>query len=142
MLETGHDVLSYASALTSRMFPLLFEKGSERIETRPRAETSVNESTAHLSALMAGLGIGQTFRFAAQAQLDAGVLVAVLEDWRRDPHPLYVVYPSNRHLNAKLRVFVDWVAGVFASVDARRLAGATPEASETPPGDAIMHVRG
>jgi LysR family transcriptional regulator, regulator for bpeEF and oprC len=30
-----------------------------------------------------------------------------------------VVYPQNRHLNAKLRVFVDWVAEVFARFDDR-----------------------
>ena len=32
--------------------------------------------------------------------------------------PLHVVYPPNRHLSAKLRVFVDWVAELFAG-DAR-----------------------
>jgi LysR family transcriptional regulator, regulator for bpeEF and oprC len=29
--------------------------------------------------------------------------------------PLFVVYPPNRHLSNKLRVFVDWVANLFAS---------------------------
>jgi hypothetical protein len=29
------------------------------------------------------------------------------------------VYPSARHLNAKLRVFSEWVAGVFAPFDDR-----------------------
>jgi len=28
-----------------------------------------------------------------------------------------VVYPPNRHLSAKLRVFVDWVAELFARSD-------------------------
>jgi len=31
---------------------------------------------------------------------------------------LYVVYPSHRHLNARLRVFIDWVAELFAPFDA------------------------
>jgi DNA-binding transcriptional LysR family regulator len=31
--------------------------------------------------------------------------------------PLQIVYPSHRHLNAKVRVFVDWVVEAFASFD-------------------------
>jgi DNA-binding transcriptional LysR family regulator len=30
-----------------------------------------------------------------------------------------VLYPSNRHLSAKTRLFVDWVAQVFAPFDDR-----------------------
>ena len=80
---------------------------------------AVNESTAHLSSLLAGLGIGQTFRFMAQPHIDSGRLVAILDDWTRPRHPIHVMYPPNRHLNAKLRVFVDWVADVFAAVSSR-----------------------
>jgi hypothetical protein len=29
------------------------------------------------------------------------------------------MYPSNRHLNAKVRVFVDWAVEVFAGFDDR-----------------------
>lgn len=27
-----------------------------------------------------------------------------------DPMPLYVAFPPNRHVSAKLRVFIEWVA--------------------------------
>jgi DNA-binding transcriptional LysR family regulator len=40
-------------------------------------------------------------------------------DWRRPRQPLHVLYPSNRHLSAKTRLFVDWVAEVFAPFDDR-----------------------
>ncbi|WP_158238622.1 hypothetical protein [Roseateles chitinivorans] len=43
----------------------------------------------------------------------------ILGDWTRPRHPLYVVYPASRHLSAKLRLFVDWVAEVFAPFDDR-----------------------
>ncbi|MCX5495733.1 LysR family transcriptional regulator [Kaistia dalseonensis] len=121
-LETGHQLVSYFSALSGKVFPLLFERGTERIEVS-HSGVALNESTAHLSALLSGLGIGQTFRFAAQPYLDDGQLVPLLDDWTRDCHPLYVVYPSNRHLNAKLRVFIEWVAQTFARVDVRQMLG-------------------
>jgi DNA-binding transcriptional LysR family regulator len=43
----------------------------------------------------------------------------VLPDWTRPRHPLHLVYPSQRHLNAKLRVFADWIVEVFAPFDDR-----------------------
>ena len=41
----------------------------------------------------------------------------MLPDWRRDPLPLYIVYPPNRHLSNKVRVFVDWLVKLL--VEAR-----------------------
>ncbi|MCX5515747.1 LysR family transcriptional regulator [Kaistia algarum] len=119
-LETGHQLLTYFSALTGKVFPLRFEQRADKIEIDYRYSVAVNESTAHLTALLSGLGIGQTFRFAAQPYLDDGRLIPLLDAWTREYHPLYVVYPSNRHLHAKLRVFVEWVAQIFARVDVRR----------------------
>jgi LysR family transcriptional regulator, regulator for bpeEF and oprC len=122
-LETGHQILSYFSALTGKAFPHFFDQGADKIEVY-RSSVAVNESTAHLTALLSGIGIGQTFRFAAQPYLNDGRLVPLLDGWTREYHPLYVVYPSNRHLNAKLRVFVEWAAEIFARVDARRTSTA------------------
>ena len=39
----------------------------------------------------------------------------VLPEWNVPPLPLHVVYPPNRHLSTRLRVFVDWTASVFAA---------------------------
>jgi LysR family transcriptional regulator for bpeEF and oprC len=45
----------------------------------------------------------------------------VLGDWVPEPVPLNVVYPENRHLSSKIRVFVDWVAELFADHDGIQL---------------------
>jgi DNA-binding transcriptional LysR family regulator len=42
-----------------------------------------------------------------------GELKAVLTAWQPEPLPIYVLYPANRHLSTKVRVFVDWIAAVF-----------------------------
>jgi len=104
--------------LTGKPHPLRFERGDESFEINARVMVSVNESTAHRNSLLAGLGISQTFRFAVQAHIENGTLVPILEGWKRPRHPLFIVYPPNRHINAKLRVFVDWVTKVFAKYDA------------------------
>lgn len=117
-LEDGrHHIVSYFSSLTGRPFTLRFERGAEVVEVQPRGGMAVNESTAHLTAVRAGLGIAQNFRHQVQPYLDNGELVAVLPEWRQARHPLYAMYPQNRHLNAKVRVFIDWAAEIFAALD-------------------------
>lgn len=120
-LLAGHRLVGYFSSLTGKSFPLRFERPDEVVEVPTDGSVAVNESTAHLTALLAGLGIGLNFRFQVQPYLDRGELVQVLPDWRQASMPLYVMYPQNRHMNAKARVFVDWVAEVFGALDARRL---------------------
>jgi LysR family transcriptional regulator for bpeEF and oprC len=112
-IEERHRVVSYFSALTARPFALHFERGDERLQVQGRSGVSVSESTAHLTSLLTGLGISQTFAFMARPHIESGALVPVLEAWTRPRHPIQVVYPPNRQLSAKLRVFVEWAAEVF-----------------------------
>lgn len=113
-LEEGHLVVNYASHRTGRLLPLVFLKRGKRVEVGGRHAVTVNESNAHLAAALAGLGIVQTLNFMARPHLATGELEQVLADWSCDPQSLYIVYPPNRHLSARLRVFVDWVAALFA----------------------------
>jgi LysR family transcriptional regulator for bpeEF and oprC len=115
----GHAIVGYFSSLSGKAFPLEFRKGDEQVLVQGRAAVAVNESTAHLSALLTGVGLGQAFKFMVTPHLESGRLRTVLDDWTRPRHPLHLVYPSSRHLSAKLRVFVDWVAEVFAPFDDR-----------------------
>ena len=113
-LSTGHRVVSYLSARTGRVTPLRFSKGAEKLDlTLPHA-VGVNDSNAHFAAGLAGLGIIQTFAYTAHAQIASGTLVPVLADWQPPPYPFYVVYPPNRHVSNRLRVFIDWIAERFA----------------------------
>lgn len=69
----------------------------------------VNESNAHLAAALAGLGIIQTFTYAARTALAENRLVEILKPWRPPAYPFHVVYPQNRHVTHRLRVFIDWL---------------------------------
>jgi DNA-binding transcriptional LysR family regulator len=114
-LENGHTTVGFFSARTGRFHPEIFEKDGESIELVGAYKLSVNDSNAHTSALLAGLGVSQTASFAAAPYLASGELVRVLTGWARPRLPLHVVYPPNRHLSAKTRAFVDWAAELFAS---------------------------
>lgn len=116
---TAHTLVGYFSSLTGRAFPLEFHQADTRIAVKPEGAISVNESTAHVNALACGLGIGQTFRFAAAPYLADGRLRSVLVDWSRPPQTFRLIYPGNRHLSAKIRAFSDWVVEVFEPLDDR-----------------------
>ncbi|NRF72208.1 LysR family transcriptional regulator [Aquincola sp. S2] len=113
-LFDGHRVVSYFSSRTGRDIPPFYERDGERIEINGHAVIAVNESTAHLTALLTGLGVAQTFAFMAQPHVESGALVEILAGWEPPPMPVSVAYPSSRHVSAKLRAFVDWTVEVFA----------------------------
>jgi DNA-binding transcriptional LysR family regulator len=114
-LQDGrHHTIRYFSARTGRLYPHEFEKNGERLELDTAYRVSVNESNAHMAAVLAGLGISQTVMFMAAPHLATGELVQVLPDWQHPSLPVHVVYPPNRHLSAKVRAFVDWAAELFA----------------------------
>lgn len=116
-LEEGHSIVQYLSTRTGRGMPLHFEKNGKKMEVAGARAVGVNESNAHVAAGVAGLGVIQTFRYAAAPHLASGALVEILEKWQPAPYPFYVVYPSNRYVSNRLRVFIDWTAGLFSALD-------------------------
>ena len=118
-LQQRHVIYNNSSPLTGKPFPLLFTRRGEEIRIEGRTMVTVNESTAHMTGLVAGLGVGQTFNYLAKPHFKTGALRPLLKSWRRPRHPIHVMYPPNRHLNAKVRVFVDWAVEIFARFDDR-----------------------
>jgi LysR family transcriptional regulator for bpeEF and oprC len=110
-----HECINYFSAKTGRMFEWDFARQGERIQIKAPGRIAVNDGHAYLDACRAGVGIGQLSLWAAEPYLESGVLEQVLDDWCVDPLPLHVVYPQNRHLSAKVRVFVEWLAELLAT---------------------------
>lgn len=64
-----------------------------------------NESTAHLNALLAGLGIGTKFRLLARPNIDKGLLIELLPDWKPENHVLHWSIPLTDFPNPRLRAF-------------------------------------
>ncbi|MFV3370621.1 LysR family transcriptional regulator [Pseudomonas sp. NY15435] len=118
-LRNGHRLVSYLSPQNGRAVPFRFERDGQRSELKLEHRIGVNESNAHLAACVAGLGIIQTFSYAAGAALRDGTLVEILADWRPATYPFHVVYPHNRYVTHRLRVFIDWLVECFPT----RVAG-------------------
>lgn len=112
-LETNHQMVRYFFAGTSRRLPVEFVRGDERITVDANYFVSLNDSNALLAAALAGMGVLQTLMFMAEPHFKSGALVRLLEDWSLEPNPIYIVYSPNRHLSARVRVFVEWLVELF-----------------------------
>ena len=71
------------------------------------------------AAAVEGIGIAMEPDFIVDADVAAGRLVRVLADYAPAPTSVYAVYPSRRHLSAKVRAFVDFLAERFATTGVR-----------------------
>jgi LysR family transcriptional regulator for bpeEF and oprC len=112
--DLAHDRCgNYFSSKTGRLFPWDFSRDGERIELSVEGPVAANDGEAYMAAGLAGLGVFQAVLLDIAEALAAGRVRRVLADWRIDPLPVFVMYPRNRHLSAKVRAFVDWVGDLL-----------------------------
>jgi DNA-binding transcriptional LysR family regulator len=76
---------------------------------------AVNAAESLVAAGRLGLGLVQVPRYHIENDLEQGTLVPVLPDFPPTPTPVSLLYPPNRQLSPRVRVFIDWLVRVFAS---------------------------
>jgi LysR family transcriptional regulator for bpeEF and oprC len=121
-----HRCVNYFSAKTGKISKWDFSREGERLEVSLPGMIALNDSNAYVHAGLAGLGIINMTDYLLAKHLAAGSMVQVLPDWRVDSLPVHVVYPQNRHLSAKVRVFVEWISELFAAHPNLRLQAPRP----------------
>lgn len=86
-----------------------FQRAGQQRRVPVRGRYKVNSSLALCAALRAGHGISLVPEIYVREDLAQGRLQAVLGDWAPPETRLYAVYPSRRHLQAKVRAFMDFL---------------------------------
>jgi DNA-binding transcriptional LysR family regulator len=110
----GHRMIGFVSSATGSFFPLEFTvDGMLRRITLP-ATVSVAGADTNVAAARLDLGIIQVPRYHIEADLRAGRLVELLPDFPPDLAPVSLLYPHNRQLSPRVRVFIDWLTREFA----------------------------
>nr|WP_315212600.1 LysR substrate-binding domain-containing protein [uncultured Duganella sp.] len=126
---TRHLCVNYFSSKTGKIVDWDFSRGAERVQVALPGNIALNDTTAYTAAGLAGLGIVQMPNFLLEPLVADGSFEQVLPEWSSDSIPVHVVYPQNRHLSAKVRVFVEWVAELFSNHPGMRLPKAPPPAA-------------
>lgn len=91
-----------------------FGRQGDAQEVRVRGRLRFSGAEACVEAGVKGFGIVRTPAFAAAEDLRAGRLVPVLCNLEPELIHVYAVYPHARHLAAKVRAFVDFLAQRYA----------------------------
>ena len=107
--NTDHCIVGFLSSRTSKIDPLVLCSENERIEITGNYLLAVDDGNAYLEAGLVGLGVIALPNYMAAAHQAVGALIPLFTQWRISPMPLYLAFPPNRHVNAKLRVFIDWI---------------------------------
>ncbi len=107
--NSHHRIIGFSWGRAGNLYPLVMHSRGETVKLQSRYALAVDDGNAYLAAGLTGLGILWLPRYMSEAHLRTGELVPLFEDWQLDPMPLYIAYPLNRHVSAKLRVFIDWV---------------------------------
>lgn len=111
--NTDHCIVGFLSSRTSKIDPLVLCSENERIEITGNYVLAVDDGNAYLEAGLVGLGVIALPNYMAAAHQAVGALIPLFTQWRISPMPLYLAFPPNRHVNAKLRVFIDWIVEVM-----------------------------
>lgn len=116
----AHECLSYTLMPMPNAWRFETARGEPHelhLTTRHRA------NSGRMLAALAGAGLGIVIEpdFIIAPEVRAGTLVRVLPDYTLPRSPIAAVYPSRRHLSAKVRSFVDFLAARFAREQPWRL---------------------
>jgi DNA-binding transcriptional LysR family regulator len=110
-----HHMIGYRSTATGGLLPLVFNvAGKVRSITLPTT-LSVTGAESMKEAARRGLGIIQVPKYGLTEDLQNGVLVQILAEFPPGSMPVSLLYPRNRQLSPRVRVFIDWMVKEFSA---------------------------
>ncbi|PPU79700.1 LysR family transcriptional regulator [Xanthomonas hortorum pv. hederae] len=112
--NTQHRCVGFMRWSNNKTVPYIMQRGNEAVNLQGRYVVASDDGNAYLAAGLAGMGVLWLPVYMARAHVASGELVQLFDDWSLEPMPLSIAFPPNRHVSAKLRVFIDWVIALMA----------------------------
>ena len=105
---TRHACLSYEYSPARNLWRFRDHEGRDH-DVRIAGPVHANNGQMLCALAVAGAGITLEPDFIVGPEVRAGTLVTVLPGFEAPSIPIHAVYPSRRHLSAKVRAFVDFL---------------------------------
>lgn len=105
-----HQGLLYKSSLNQVHWQSTKANQIQRYKIQSKVVS--NNGMALLEMTKASLGISNSPSFFVKEALASGELVEILSEYKQKPLDIYVVYPNRRHLPAKVRAFIEFLASL------------------------------
>jgi DNA-binding transcriptional LysR family regulator len=114
----GHRTVGLRSITTGALQPLEFGEGGQMVRIELPAPLTVTGTESFLDGVRQGLGLAQLPVFHVERDLATGRLERILPEYPLVGGPVSILYPRNRQLSPRVRVFIDWVVQQFAGASA------------------------
>ena len=111
---THHRCLTYTYSSIGNQWSFE-DKNGKPLTTRINGPINANNGMLLAEIAVAGGGIALAPCFILQPLIDSGRLQRVLPDWGAPRLPIHAVYPTRRHLSAKVQAMTGFLAEWFAS---------------------------
>jgi len=111
----GHRMVGFRSSASGTLMPLEFTVAGQTRQVTLPCTVSVSAAESLVAAARMGLGIIQVPRYHLRDSLDNGSLLPLLPQFPSTPMPVSLLYPRNRQLSPRVRVFIDFFSKVFAA---------------------------
>ena len=108
-----HECLTLSSE-ASQTRGWAFRVDGELTHLRPRGRLDCSDGQVLHGWCLAGLGIAWRSTWEVAADVSAGRLQVVLEDFSAPPNGIYAVFAHAKHLPLRVRVWIDFVKSRFA----------------------------
>lgn len=108
-----HRAVNYLSSATGKPVPLEFRVDGRDTATYLPSSVSVTGADLYTGSAVAGLGIAQVPHYRVAGELASGQLKIILADFPPPSMPVSVLYPQNRQLSSRVRVFAQWLRDIF-----------------------------
>lgn len=88
-------------------YPWEFERDGQAITFQPTGPLSLDDHELMTQAALGGVALAYVWENRVEKFIASGELIRVLDDWCQPEEPLYLYYPSRRHMSAGFRALVD-----------------------------------
>ncbi|PUE23488.1 LysR family transcriptional regulator [Limnohabitans sp. JirII-29] len=108
----AHSVIAYSYWSTKDEWEFTSPKGKVRVKTQPTIHTNSGDTCR--AAALAHQGVILQPTFLVGPDLAAGTLVELMPEFQSLELGIYAVYPTRKHLSAKVRMLLDFLTAHFA----------------------------
>ncbi|WP_454727595.1 MULTISPECIES: LysR family transcriptional regulator [Cupriavidus] len=109
----GHACIQMRSPMTGQPLAWEYRRKGKTYPVKTSGRLFVTDAGTMLGACLAGAGIARFKASGVRALIGSGRLVELLPGYAGDRYALYVLYPSRHLPAAKVRAFIDFVAGML-----------------------------
>ena len=100
-----HDAFGFSQ---TGVAPMPWSFGGTGGGTQPQIRLVTNSNEVAIEAAVQGRGLARAMRYQVDAEVRAGRLQIVLEEFEPEPIPVHLVHVAGRMAPAKLRMFIDF----------------------------------